>query len=230
MTRIDAHGPGTASPQTDAAGRRDGRLDAALSRARTGGRETHADLGTEAGLGDAARREAAFGERMRHALGGDGAPDEKEREAAGEARLLAVAERAASPFAAMAAPVAVSPEAAPKVGALIERVEAALATLPREGSGAGATLRIDLSGIPGLNLAGLTVAIAPDGLDVVLTVPPTATLDAGLREAAGALAERLQGRFRSRVVRVFEAAGAPAASEAEDALGEIGALLAGRRA
>jgi hypothetical protein len=241
MTRIDANAPSGAAAEARAAA--DRRFDAADARRRDrddgGGldpRRPGADLfGTKDGFAPGGRfdereREAAFAERVRHAIedgreaggGADAAAD------AATLRLLASVERLpALPVPGVSSIEPSGGTAGTRAEEIADRVEASIRAADRPAPGQPLMLRLALGDVPAAEgISAIAVTMTADGLDVTLT-RDGGEASQSFVQAAQALAERLQQRFSRRLVRVFEVdAPAPGRDDARsDALGELSALL-----
>ena len=183
--------------------------------------------------GVADEREGAFLEKMRRAIA-ERDPGASTESGANEPRLLAIAQGAAvTPHPLMpgaigsTAPPLLAPdgETVRRVQALGERIEQAVLAEMRGNPAAGLTLDLDLPGGES-GLAGISVAMSRDGIEVVLRHSGMGD-PAAMAQAAQALAERLQTRFARRTVRISEIE-TPSTVEPSSGMDQISALLAGR--
>lgn len=146
-------------------------------------------------------REQAFAKRLHQALDEHGANEDAPR-AEDALRLLAVA-GLSLPGTGLVhnAPPATATDA-PRLDAMIERIEKAVTARSIETLPGAVSLTLDFGDIGG-SIGGVTITLAPGTIDLVLSRVGD-VVDGAYMQAAQMLADRLHARFPKRAVRILE--------------------------
>jgi len=224
LTQREGLMPGEQSPQPDLTdtGARDGGLKSGLRQPQERMLHHRERFDPAGRPEDIEERAATFERRIESAL--EREQPGGEYPGAADARLLASA-------GAMPLPDPVIPQGRSMEGRIeaVERqIAAALPGKWQHPSGEPLSFLLQGAGLADTGLASITLTLTPEGLDVTLVASDP---DAGdlFRQAAQALADRLQHRFPRRLVRIFEAADDGGKQDAApDTIAALFAQAAGR--
>jgi hypothetical protein len=174
---------------------------------RAGGKDTALGDGMRSGEFGLGRdffgeKEQAFAKRLHHALGESDTTEDAPKADEG-LRVLAVAGLSlpAPGLVHNAPPEGVTD--APRVDAMIERVEKALTARSIEALPGTVSLSLDFGDLGG-SIGGVSITLSPGTIDLVLSRVGEVAVGPYV-QAAQMLADRLHSRFPKRIVRILEA-------------------------